>query len=71
MNKILKIIISIFGGINQVNNFAMPVAVILLWINNFGISRFGDKLLIIVLLCSSFYQALKNVLKVIITDGEK
>ena len=71
MNKLLKIIISIFGGINQVNNFAMPVAVMLLWINSFGVSRLGDKVLIVVLLCSSFYQALKNVIKVLITDGEK
>lgn len=69
MNKIIKTIIAVFGAMNLVNNFAMPIAVLLLWINNFGITRIGDKILIMVLLCTSLYQAFKNLIKLAITDG--
>lgn len=71
MNKILKTIIATFGALNLVNNFAMPVVISLLWIDSFGITRIGDKILIVVLFGASLYQAFKNLIKLAITDGEK
>lgn len=59
MNKIIKAIITILGGVNIVFNMFIPVAVGLLLINYFAFDEAKNVLIMVVAMISTFYRAIE------------
>jgi len=57
MNKIVKIFIAVFGAVNVVFSFFIPIAVALLFIDTFGIDGYRAGLIAVLGGLSSFYRA--------------
>ena len=65
MNKLFKIIISIFGGINAIFSIFIPTFIALLIIDLISLSSLNQTVLIIVGLSSTLYRALSHVIPII------
>ena len=59
MNKIIKIILAIFGGISAVFDFGLPILVALLWVKSNSINSWSSILIVIVGICASLFKATK------------
>ena len=59
MNKFWKIVFSIFGGCNVVISFFIPIAIVVLWIENVQMEGVFPTILIIVGLLASSFRGIK------------
>jgi len=57
MNKLLKVIVAVLGGINIIFSIMIPVFIVLLIIRTFPLSDLNQLILISVGLLTSFYRA--------------
>jgi hypothetical protein len=58
MNSFLKIIYAILAGCNVIFSLFSPLAIVILWILQFGTSHWGSQLIIILGLLTTIYKAL-------------
>ena len=59
MNKFLKAIIAILGSFNVVFSIFVPIALVMLLINNYTFTNFQAQFLLIVGLFATLYRGLK------------
>jgi len=66
MNKNLKIIIAILGGINTIFSVFIPSIIALLIINSVQLSQINQLVLMTVALLSTLYRGISNLIPIII-----
>lgn len=59
MNKILKVLLAVVGGIDVVVSMFMPIIVATLWINLFGLVDWRSYLIFILGLFSTLFRSIK------------
>ena len=64
MNKLIKIILSILGGMNVLLDVITPLIISLLWIKIFTTTGFGFYLIYIIGFCASSFRGIKYILKI-------
>jgi hypothetical protein len=65
MNRMLKIIISVLGGINAIFSTFMPTMVVLLIINSIWLSELNQIILIAAGLLSTVYRGISYLIPVL------
>jgi len=63
MNKFLKILVAILGGVNTVFNIFVPIAVALISISFFDLTSFSNVLIMLVGILSTIYRAVEVFIK--------
>lgn len=63
MNKFLKIIIAILGGVNVVFNIFVPIAIALMLIIFFQLNPFNIMLIMVVGILATIYRAIEVFIK--------
>jgi len=65
MNKLLKIIISILGGVNVIFTTFIPTLIVLLIINSIALNPLNQQILLVTGLISTTYRGLSYLIPIL------